>query len=374
MANISVGAHVVAVVLALLQCGLASVLAYRLYLLSRTYKGADPHRRTTTVFMLKVHRICVFIMTTLQCVRCIDPFTAVGIWPYALNRFLQLAITITIYFMYSTTTYVVMDTLYACALKRTPRWLAVVVCILPASEFVVGFSMMTCHYIINRQWVGAVISFYCVLMFTVNLIAYNASGFYLIRILRNHQVTGVSNTPSEDISGSKSASPFDVVIGKTLRSMTILTLPSLAALLMFLILGIQSANNNPMPVFNAVDLAWGTLATLFIQLVLGLLFTRVAWISKTALEAEIIGKANSTPSTGSAAVSSEGSPEKRRAASRADMKDKVTRMSQSPKPRFSEGAQNSHPESDLQQGPLDGPTPMIVVETEVPTKVEVVVV
>jgi hypothetical protein len=233
MANSSVGVHVAAVLLTLLQCGLTAVLAYRLYLLSRTSKGADPHRRNTTVNILKVHRVCIFIMTALQCVRCIDPFSARDIWPYDLVRFLQLAVTITIYFQYSATTYLVMDTLYACALKRTPRWLAVVVSILPVSELVVGFGMLACHYVIKEQWVGAIISFYVVLMLTVNLIAYNASGFYLIRILRNHQITGISKAAGEDISGSKSAAPFDVVINKALWSMTILTLPSLAALLIF---------------------------------------------------------------------------------------------------------------------------------------------
>jgi len=365
------------VLLALLQCGLASVLAYRMYLLSRTYKGVDPHRRATTVNILKVHRVCIFIMTTLQCVRCIDPFTSLGIWPYSFIRFLQLAVTITIYFQYSSTTYVVMDTLYACALKRTPRWLAVVVSILPVSGFVVGFSMLICQYLVAQQWVGAVISFLVVLMVTVNLIAYNCSGFYLIRILRNHQITGISQASGDDISGSKSASPFDVVIHKTLRSMTILTLPSLATIIMFLVTGVTSCNTKPMPAFNPDDLLWNVLATIFIQLVLGLLFTRVAWISKTALEAEIVGKTGSTPSTGSTAASSEGSPEKKRSASRAAMKDKASRLSQSPKPRFSEGtAQNSYPERDLQQGPLDGPTTRVNVETEQgsATQVDIVVV
>jgi len=340
MSNTTVGVHVVAVVLALLQCALAAVLAYRLYLLSHTSKGVDPHRRATTVNILKVHRACIFIMTALQCLRVIDPFSALGIWPYGFVRFLQLAVTISIYFQYSSTTYIVMDTLYACVLKRTPTWLAIIISILPVSEFVVGFGMLAAEYLVGQQWVGAVVSFYVVLMLTVNLTTYNVSGVLLIRLLRNHQSTGAG----EDISGSKSASPFDVVISKTLKSMTMLTLPSLATWLIFLVLGVSNCNTRPMPVFDPNALQWNVIATMFIQLILGLLFTRVAWISKTALEAAIVGKISSTPSSGGA-VSSEGTPQKRsdRAASRAELKERAKRMSQSP--NHSEGtssAQGSH--------------------------------
>jgi hypothetical protein len=293
-------------------------------------------------------------MTTLQCVRCIDPFCALGIWNYTFLRFLQLAVTITIYFQYSSTTYIVMDTLYACALKRTPNWLAVVVSILPVSEFVVGFSMLICEYLVGQQWVGAVISFYVVLMFTVNLTTYNVSGLYLIRILRNHQKTGIS-AAGEDITGSKSASPFDVVISKTMRSMAMLTVPSFAALIMFLILAIGNCNTRPMPTYNPETLTWSAVSTLFIQVILGLLFTRVCWISKTALQAEIMGKGMSTPSATSVNSSegppSQGSPDQKRTGrtmSRAE-KERAKRMSQSPKPRASEGrpsTQNSRAEPE----------------------------
>jgi hypothetical protein len=277
-------------------------------------------------------------MTTLQCVRCVDPFCSLGIWPYTFLRFLQLAVTITIYFQYSSTTYIVMDTLYACALKRTPSWLAVVVSILPVSEFVVGFGMLTCEYLVGQQWVGAVIAFYVVLMLAVNLTTYNVSGVCLIRILKKHQLTGVSAS-GEGITGSKSASPFDVVIAKTMRSMTMLSLPSLAALFMFLIIGIGGCNTRPMVAYNPNAPTWSAMATFAIQLILGLLFTRVAWISKTALDAEIMVRTVSTPSKDSA-LSSEGSPEQKRsgrAASRASLKERAARMSQSPKPRYSEG-------------------------------------
>jgi len=116
-----------------------------------------------------------------------------------------------------------------------------------------------------------------------------------------------------------------------------LTVPSLAALVMFFILGVGSCNTRPMIPFNPNALPWSVFTTFFIQLILGLLFTRVAWISKTALEAEILGKTLS-PSSGGSAGSSE-SPEQHkrtRGASRADLKEKAQRMSQSPKPRSSE--------------------------------------
>jgi uncharacterized membrane protein len=105
-----------------------------------------------------------------------------------MGRPLQLSVTITIYFQYSATTYVVMDTLYACVLKRTPSWLAIVVSFLPVSEVFVGVSMYAAEFAIAQQWVAAVISFYVVLMFTVNLLVYNISGITLIRILANISV------------------------------------------------------------------------------------------------------------------------------------------------------------------------------------------
>jgi len=363
MSNISLGTHVVAALLALLQCGLSSVLAYRLYLLSQTYKGVDPHRRTTAVNFMKVHRISIFIMTVLQCIRCVDAFGTLGFWPYDLLRFLQLAVTMTLYFQYSSTTYIVMDTLYACALKRTPDWLAIVVSILPVSEFVVGFAMLICSYLVAQQWVGAVISFYVVLMLTVNLTTYNVSGIYLIRILREHQKTGTSASPTEDISGSKSASPFDVVIAKTMRSMAMLTIPSLATLLLFLITGVGSCNTLPSPKYNSANPPWNLLATIFVQLVLGLVFTRIGWITKTALDAQIIGKAMSTPST----VSSEGTPEQKRTgrgATRAEMKERVARMSQSPNSRSSQttSAQNSRPDVEMRE--ITPPVVAVTVDSE----------
>jgi hypothetical protein len=287
----------------------------------------------------------------LQCVRCIDPFISLGIWSYGGLRFLQLSVTITIYFQYSSTTYIVMDTLYACALKRTPNWLAVVVSILPVTELVVGFSMYICEFLVAQQWVGAVISFYVVLVFTVNLATYNVSGLYLIRILRNHQKTGISAT-GEDITGSKSASPFDVVISKTMRSMVMLSVPSIAALIMFFILGVGNLNTRPPNPYNAENPPWSALATMFLQLVLGLLFTRVCWISKTALQAEIISKGMSTPSgTSTSDPPSQGSPDQKRSGrtlSRAE-KERAKRMSQSPKPRRSENrpsTQNSRAEPE----------------------------
>jgi len=341
MSNISVGAHVVAALLVLLQCGLAAVLAYRLFLLSQTSHGVDPHRRPTNVNMMKMLRLCLFIMTILQCVRCIDPFSTLGIWPYFFARSIQLAVTFTIYFQYSATTYIVMDTLYACALKRTPDWLAMVVFIIPVSYFVVGVVMLGAEFAVGQQWVSAVVSFYAVVMLTVNTTTYNVSGVILIRMLRNHQVIG-SNSSVEDISGAKSASPFELVIAKTRRSMAILTFPSAAGFVVFVILGVVNLNTKPLLPFNTSPLPWSVLAVLYIQLVLGILFTRVAWVSKTALETAILAKTVSTPSS----VGSETPDQKRasRTASRADLKERALRLSQSPIPRIS--PQLSHPEQE----------------------------
>jgi len=360
----------VAALLALLQCGLAGVLAYRLYILTHTYKSSDPRRRAPATF-LKVQRACIFLMTILQSIRCIDPFCTYAILPYSLVRFLQLAVTITLYFSYSCTTYVVMDTLHACALKRTPAWLAIVVCILPVAEFAVGFGCLAAEYVIAQQWITAITGFFVVLVLAVNLVTYNVSGMTLIFILRKHQQTGTAAI-GEDISGSKSASPFDIVIAKTIRSMFFLTLPSLATLLMFFVSAVGNCNTRPMPVYNPNAVTWGVLATLFVQLVIGLMFTRITWVSKTALGAEIVAK------TVTKTVTSEGSspsPETKarrssRAPSRAELKDKALRISQSPKPRASEGlSSQSRPEVELQEVETAQSPAVTVAVTDVPNAV-----
>jgi len=127
--------------------------------------------------------------------------------------------------------------------------------------------------------------------------------------------------------------------------------------------------------YNPNAVLWNVTATIFVQLVLGLVFTRVAWITKTALDAEVVGKALSTPSTGSVATSSEGgSPDQRksvRAASRAELKERALRMSQSPKPREGTSANSSH--SDVEMQEAAPPTALVVVDMPL-TETDVVVV
>jgi hypothetical protein len=285
-------------------------------------------------------------MTVLQCIRCIDPFCSLGIWPFAMARFLQLSVTITIYFQYSATTYVVMDTLYACVLKRTPSWLAYVVSILPISEFFVGFAMYAAEYAISQQWIGAIVSFYVVLMFTVNLLTYNISGIFLIRILRKHQ-DGATAPTVDDTSGSKSASPFDVVIAKTIRSMILLSLPSVAALIMFLVVGVANCNTDPSVMFDPSAPKIAVVLTIFVQLILGLLFTRVTWISKTILDAEVVGKAVTGTST-QTGNSTQSSDERR--TTRTSQAEKKVRTPQSQLSRPSKETQ-AHVEVEMQQLP-----------------------
>jgi len=147
-------------------------------------------------------------------------------------------------------------------------------------------TVLILEFLVSQQWVAALTSFYVVLVLALNLLAYNFSGIYLIRILRNHQKTG-TGASGEDVSGSKSASPFDIVISRTFKSMALLTVPSTATLVLFLIIGVSNSNTRPSPVFNPQAVAWNLLATFSVQLILGLVFTRVAWITKAALEAQI---------------------------------------------------------------------------------------
>jgi len=211
----------------------------------------------------------------------------------------------------------------------------------------VGIAMMIVETLVAQYWSSAIIAFLVVLVLSVNLVTYNVSGVWLIRVLRKHQETGTA-TAGEDISGSKSASPFDVVIKKTVRSMILLTVPTLAAVLVFVVIGVGATNTTVRVAYDPNNVPWSFNVVLFIQLVLGFLFTRIGWVSKAALEAAIVGKAGSTPSTGSRA-GSEGSPEKKSGRSSKAEKDKALRMSQ--KPRFSENTTPAHsrPEADLQE-------------------------
>jgi len=321
-----------AMLLTLLQCGLAVVMAYRLFLLSRVYKSVDPHRRPTTVTMLKILRVCIFTMTTIQFVRCIDPFCALGIWIYEMTRSIQLGVTIMIYIQYSATTYVCMDTLYACALKRTPGWLAIIVSILPTLATLIGLVGLIGEFVLGKQYIMAVVYFYVVVSLAANMITYDISGIWLIRTLRIHQRTGAAG---EELSSSKSACKFDVVIAKTMRSMFLVTLPSLAAVVVYTVVGIANSNTKPMAPYNPESLAWSVYVTVFTQLILGLLFTRTAWVSKTALDAEIMLKTTTTLS---------------RSTSRPDTKERGSRLSQSPRIP----SRNSQPEQEA-------PVPVVAV-------------
>jgi len=335
MSGITVGAHAVALLLVMLQCTLVVVMVYRLCLLSRVCKGVAPHR-TNSYVVSKALRVCIFIMTALQCVRCIDPFAAQGIWPYPFTRSVTLLVTITLYFQYSAITYIVMDTLFACALKRTPTSLAIIVSILPAGALVIGLAGLIGEFRADRQWVSAVSNFYVVVSLFVNVATYNASGLWLIAIIRKHQLTG-SAPAGEDISGSKTATPFELVVAKTFRSMALLTAPSVIAMILYTIIGIGNSNTRPIPAYNPQAIGWNSFVTIFVQLILGLVFTRVAWINKTTLDAELMAKMISTQSTTSA--SKDEKPRASRTASKAELKEKAARLSQMPRPR-SEGSES----------------------------------
>jgi len=270
-------------------------------------------------------------MTILQCVRCIDPLGANLIYPYDFLRFTSLTVTLTIYFEYSATAYVVMDTLYACALKRTPSWLKVILGVMPFTDVLVSFGCAIAQYTTHQQWVAAVVGFHAALIFSVNMTTYDICGLKLIRILKEHQ----NGTTGEDISGSQSAKPFEVVISKTYRAMILLTIPSLATIIFFFYTAVTAANTMPLPTYDPANPQPANLVTISVHLLLGLFFTRSCWISKTTLDAEILAKTSSPPSS----HISHGTPSSERttrAMSRADLKDRAMRMSQSPKPRASE--------------------------------------
>jgi len=191
-------------------------------------------------------------------------------------------------------------------------------------DMYVGFGCLTASYVFAQQWVGAITPFFVVLMLAVNLVTYNVSGCVLIRILHKHQATGVAEA-RDDITGSKSASPFDVVIAKTLRSMFFLTVPSLATLILFFVTGVGNLNARPTPVYDPLNLTWSVQAVLFVQLIIGLMLTRVAWVTKSVVQAEVLAKTIS--SEGSSSPETKGRRSSK-APSRADLKDKALRMSQ----------------------------------------------
>jgi len=225
------------------------------------------------------------------------------------------------------------------------------------------------EFFVYQQWMAAIKWFYIILVITTNLGTYNVSGILLIRILRLHERTGLAAVA--EISTSKSTSPFSVVIAKTIRSMLVLTIPSLAILLLYLVAAIGNCNTKPVPVYNPNALTWTTVDTLFVQLVLGLVFTRFVWISRATLDAEILTRTVSMVS--SEALTTGTTPEgarSSRALSKADMKDKARKMSQSPKPRTSKGrpsVQTSQLEVEMPQetSPLAQPPDETCPETAV---------
>jgi len=335
MPNLNVGVQAVAAGLALIQAFLTCVLFYRLLCI---YKSVDPRRTRTSLQFLRIHRVCIVAMTVLQLIRCIDPFASLGIMPYGFVHSLQIIVTFTIYSEYSCTSYVLMETLYACVLKRPPRYLSIIAWILPISYIGVGVTMFVVQSSVAhpKQWMDAVAGWYFVLVIGANMVTYDVSGLLLTRVLRHHQKTGLALV--EEISGSKTASPFDVVIKKTIRSMVVLTIPSFIALIMTVVPAIGFTNNLPTAPYDPHALSWTTQAILIVQLVLGLTFTRSIWITKTVLEMEMMAtKAEGTRSS--------------RTASRTDLKEKSRRTSQLPK--GSTSSQSSH--SDVEMG--DSPCP-----------------
>jgi len=195
---------------------------------------------------------------------------------------------------------------------------------------VVGLVRLIGEFTDGGQWTLALINFYTIFTLAVNLTTYNVSGFLLIRILRNHKATG----SGEDISGSKSASPFDVVIGRTLRSMYLMTPPTLACMALFFVVGLNNSKSGPIPAYNPNNIGWNVYLNIYFHLVLGLLFTRVAWISKSTLDAEICARTSSTQSRtasqSSAGAKGKDSPDQKKSASRAELKEKAARLSTVP--------------------------------------------
>jgi len=332
MPNNNVGVQAVATVLALIQGVLTCILFYRLRYI---YKSVDSRRTLTTQYFLRIHRVCIVTMTVAQLIRCIDPFASLGIMPPVLAKsIIQLICTTSVYFEYSCTSYILMETLYACVLKKTPACLSIIVSILPFSYIGMGVIVLIVQSSVAapRQWMDAISGWFFVLVIGANTSTYDICGFLLIRVLHHHKQTGLALV--DEISGSKSASPFDIVIKKTIRSMFVLTVPSLIALLMCVVPAVGYSNNLPQAPYDPHNVTWVPQAILIVQLVLGLMFTRTVWISKTVFEAEMM------------ATKAEGArPSKTLSVSRAE-KEKSRRTSQLPK-----GSTSSRPDVEMADSP-----------------------
>jgi len=313
----------------------------------------DSRRSRTSLNFLRVHRVCIVAMTVLQLIRCIDPFASLGIWPVPLVKILQTLVTLTVYFEYSCTSYVLMETLYACVLKKAPQYLSIVVSFLPISYIGVGLVTLIVQSTVAypKQWVDAISGWFFVLVIGANLITYNVCGFLLIRVLRHHQQTGLAIV--EEISGSKTASPFDIVIKKTIRSMVVVTTPSFIALIMCVVPAVGYSNSSTPATYDPHALTWVPQAIIIVQLILGITFTRSIWISKEVLETEMT------------ATKAEEARTSSRTMSRADLKEKTRRSSQLPK--GSTSSQSSH--SDVEMGdspglPARSANDTLVIQTE----------
>jgi len=321
------------IVLTLIQACLAGVLGWRMY--HRDAKLVEG--RPITTKMLLSHRMLNFAVTFIQLLRCVDPFAANGIWPYLFCRILQAFVTAFIFFQFVTLSFVLMDTLYACALRQTPISLAWSAVILPLSQFIVSFTVLGLEPRSSTAWPRALNNAFGACVVLGNWIAYIICGCNLIYVLKRHRKLTSGVDESRDSSGSKTDT-LAKVIRKTTVSMATVTVfcAAVFAVLMSTVPGLVNAP--PLPEWSAdVKPELSGLEVLFMQIAVEFLFTKLTWLSKEQLEEqkEKAQGARASAGTGSAAQNPEPAESTRRTtntATRSEIMERAKKLSQVPTP------------------------------------------
>jgi len=228
-------------------------------------------------------------------VRFIDPFAALSIWPYAFCRFLQVTITMFIFFQFMFLCFVLMDTLYACAMKSSPQWLYWLAVVLPWSQAIVGYTILGIEGQVAEAWPRAISNGFGALIVIGNCLAYDGCGGYLIFILKRHHRLGGSDSGEPNDSGTKSQDTIVLVIRKTLRSMVLVSVMCIVTFSLLLSSAVGQISGPAVPPWTPdVVPDRSGLQIIFMHLVIELLYIKLGWVTKEQVDAQVAASLSST--------------------------------------------------------------------------------
>jgi len=255
--------------LTLVQAVFCVVIAHRLVLVSRCGGRSSLSSRT-----LAFHRGLIFAACGLQLLRCIDPFAVWGIWPRTFCLVIQITVSMTVCYQLTTLSFIMIDTLYACAKKRTPRFLLYVALILPLCQTLLAIIASSIR--VPTPGVNAMNAFSGAALVFLNMGLYDGLGFYLVWMLKRH--TRLTVTHEEP-----STNPLQLVITRTFKSMAFLSAVSstISALLCIAaVTTLHASSSEP----NSAAASTGTQELFFIHIMAEFMFTKLTWLSATQVK------------------------------------------------------------------------------------------